>query len=136
MEERIAKANSTRVERIPTGEFKVGDKIERVAEMYCILQGKAPSWANCKNTRNSTSAGVLRFGGCVLFHYVRTQSVIAQSSCEVEWYGLATGSAESLFLKELFERLGHLMDVKVYTDSTAAKAVGLRLGAGNLGPLE
>ena len=41
----------------------------------------------------------------MLFTYVRTQSVIAQSSCEAEWYGIATSSSEGMFLAELFGRL-------------------------------
>ena len=39
-------------------------------------------------------------------------------------------------MAELLGRLGYPMQVKVYTDSTAAKAVGLRMGAGKLRSLE
>ncbi|MDA8583491.1 hypothetical protein N9L68_04640 [bacterium] len=61
---------------------------------------------------------------------------MAQSSCEAEWYGVATAAREGLFLKDLLLRLGVDLDLRVHTDSSAAKAVGLRLGSGKLRSLE
>ena len=45
-------------------------------------------------------------------------------------------AAESLFLVELLQRLGFEIQLTVKTDSSAAKGIGLRLGAGKLRSLE
>ena len=67
---------------------------------------------------------------------IRGHSIVAQNSCEAEWYGVATASGEGLFMKHLLLRLGVDLELRVHTDSSAAKAVGLRLGSGKLRSLE
>eukprot|EP00971_Amphidinium_carterae_P280199 5562503-Amphidinium_carterae.1 len=94
------------------------------------------NWAACKMTRQS-SGGILMIGGCALFSYSRTQSVIADSSGMAEWYAIATASAETLFLQGVIERMMNVrVKFNVRTDSSAAKAVGQRIGAGKLRALE
>eukprot|EP00972_Heterocapsa_arctica_P024115 3553185-Heterocapsa_arctica.AAC.1 len=51
------------------------------------------SWANSAD-RKSTTGGVLRLQGLVLATWSRTQSVIAQSSCEAELLALNAGAIE------------------------------------------
>ena len=81
-------------------------------------------------------AGALELAKCLLFNYSRTQSVVAGASGIAEWYGIGTCSAEGLFIKELYARMGFTIRLRVLTDSSAAKAVGLRQGAGRLRSLE
>eukprot|EP00971_Amphidinium_carterae_P278396 5526369-Amphidinium_carterae.1 len=90
------------------------------------------NWAACKRTRKSTSAGLLIVGGCCLYSWSRTQSVIATSSGEAEWYGIASATAESLFMQGLLERLHFPVRFEVRTDSSAARAIGLRVGSGKI----
>ena len=68
--------------------------------------------------------------------YSRTQAIIAGASGIAEWYGIATCAAETLFLKELFERMGFIIEFVLLTDSSAAKGIGQRQGAGQLRTLE
>ena len=53
-------------------------------------------WAGCRNTRKSTSGGVLMFGGHLIKTYSRQQRTIALSSAEAELYALVAASAEAL----------------------------------------
>ena len=47
-------------------------------------------WAGCKETRQSSSAGVLMLG-----RHTRKQKVIAKSSAEAELYAAALGASEA-----------------------------------------
>ena len=49
-------------------------------------------WACCKQTRKSSSAGVLMLGGHT---YTRKQKVIAKSSAKAELYAAAYGASEA-----------------------------------------
>ena len=45
--------------------------------------------AGCKETRKSSSAGLIMLGDHALFAYTRKQKIIARSSAEAELYGAA-----------------------------------------------
>ena len=64
------------------------------------------------------------------------QSVVAGASGIAEWYGVATVSAEALYLRDLLERFGWDMRLEIRVDSSAALDIGRRLGAGRLRTLE
>ena len=51
-------------------------------------------WAGCKETRKSSSAGVLMLGGHTWKAYTRKQKVIAESSAEADLYAAALGASE------------------------------------------
>eukprot|EP00971_Amphidinium_carterae_P332409 6466558-Amphidinium_carterae.1 len=94
------------------------------------------NWAGCRKTRKSTSGGMLQIGGCLVYSWSRTQSVIAQSSGEAEWYAIAGATADALFVQGLLERLSFPVHFELRTDSSAARAIGLRLGTGRLRSLQ
>ena len=52
--------------------------------------------AGCLRTRKSTSGGVLKLGSHVIRTWSHTQSVIALSSGEAEYYGMVKGAPYSL----------------------------------------
>ena len=52
-------------------------------------------WAGYKETRKSSSAGVLMLGRHTLQAYTRKQKVIAKSSAEAELYAAALGASEA-----------------------------------------
>eukprot|EP00972_Heterocapsa_arctica_P068482 10117639-Heterocapsa_arctica.AAC.1 len=62
------------------------------------------SWANAAD-RKSTSGGDLRLQGLLLATWSRTQSVIAQSSCEAELLGLNTGAVEGKLAASILKEL-------------------------------
>ena len=78
-------------------------------------------------------------------HWSSTQSVIALSSGEAEYYAIVKGGANALgvkgFLKDLGVEctaidVGTKHDVVIYTDSTAAKAMASRRGVGKVRHIE
>jgi len=94
-------------------------------------------WAGCKQTRKSTSGGMLVIGKSIVKSWAKTQTVIATSSGEAEYYGLAKATAEALGLKSLCKDLGiSVSHINMWVDSSAAKAVAGRVGAGKLRHVE
>jgi len=66
----------------------------------------------------------------------RTQTVVADSSGVAEWYGGVSCSAELLFVCQLLRWMGMETKAVVCLDSSAAIAIGKRLGVGKLRTLE
>ena len=69
-------------------------------------------------------------------HWSRTQKARALSSGEAEYYAMVTGCAEGLGLQSLAEDLGWKVEVRIWTDSSTAKAVANRRGLGKLRHVE
>ena len=69
-------------------------------------------------------------------HWSRTQKSRALSVGEAEYYAVVTGCAEGLGLQSLLQDLGWETGVKVWTDSSTAKAVAGRRGLGKLRHVE
>ena len=67
-----------------------------------------------------------------------TQSVIALSSGEAEYYGLTKAGCVGLGIKSLYKDFGHDMQImmNLHTDSTAAKGIASRKGLGKLRHIE
>ena len=58
-----------------------------------LLVWSDTDWAGCKETRKSTSGGIVCVGNHTLKSYSTTQTVVAQSSGEAEYYGLTKGAS-------------------------------------------
>jgi len=86
--------------------------------------------------RKSTSGGVVVFGGVAVKHWSRTQASRALSVGEAEYYALVTGCAEGIGLQSVLMDLGVKAEVKVWTDSSTARAVASRRGLGKLRHVE
>ena len=86
-------------------------------------------WAGCQVTRKSTSGFVIQFLGTTVHFGSRTQSVVALSSAESEFYAIGTGATEALHLKNfLGEILHNKISLKIHTDSTSGKSMATRIG--------
>lgn len=77
---------------------------------YCFedetkeLQLKAYSdsdWAGCHTTRRSTSGYVIMAGGSPVSWQLAQQQLVALSSCEAEYYGVAEAVKETLWIQQL-----------------------------------
>ena len=53
-------------------------------------------WAGCRDTRRSTSGGVVRAGSHVLKAWSSTHAIVALSSGEAELFAMVKGAAQSL----------------------------------------
>ena len=90
-------------------------------------------WAGQPTTRRSTSGGALVYSGGVVFDFSRSQSVVATSSAEAEFYAQVSLCNEGIHLKRVISFLeGEPVEFIAHCDSSAARAVASRQGAGKL----
>lgn len=109
---------------------------EKAEEPECIEAFADSDWAGCKDTRKSTSGGMLVVGGVCLKSWSSTQTTVALSSGEAELYALVKAACEGLGLQSIARDLGWDLPVRVLVDSSAAKSASSRLGVGRLRHVE
>ena len=68
--------------------------------------------------------------GTVVKHWSRTQATRALSTAAAEYYAVVTGATEELGMQSMMSDLGVTTQVRVWTDSNAAKAIASRRGLG------
>ena len=64
-------------------------------------------WAGDRPTRKSVSSCVIMLDGFLISAGARTQSVIAQSSCEAEYIAATAATSEAKYIQALFLACGH-----------------------------
>ena len=89
-------------------------------------------WAGCHKTRKSTNGGCAMRGWHTLKTWSSTQSIIALSSGEAEYYGITKAGVVALGLKSLCKDFMMQQGLIIHTDSTAAKGTATRTGAGKI----
>ena len=73
------------------------------------------------------------YGGCLLFSASRTQKIISLSSAEAEVYASSSGCSDAILLSRMLAWLtGRRTIIHAYTDSSGAKGILQRQGAGRL----
>ena len=72
----------------------------------------------------------MRLGKHAIKSRSSTQACTALSSGEAEYYGIVKGCSMALGLQALMRDLGEAAEIKIATDSTAAKAIAERFGLG------
>ncbi len=90
------------------------------------------NWANCKETRKSTSGGCIMLGVHCVRSWSKTQSVIATSSAESELYALVRASQEAMGIRTLLSDFGVYAKVSLKVDASAALSIVERKGLGKL----
>ena len=96
-------------------------------------------WAGDQATRKSTSGGAVMLGGHCIKTWSTTQSTIALSSCEAEYYALVDGTSRALGLQAAARELGIGTEgeaIEAATDSSAAKSYASQRGAGRIRHVE
>ena len=93
-------------------------------------------FAGCQTTRRSTSGGAALLGGCLIKHWSKTQSTISLSSGEAELHGIAMGAAQGIGLQSLLKDLGWKVELKIWSDATAAIGIARRKGLGKIKHLD
>ncbi len=93
-------------------------------------------YAGCKRTRKSTSGGVVMWGKHLIKSWSTTQSVIALSSGEAKYYGLAKGGSVGLGLQAVLRDFNLEVEIPVKSDATAAIAIASRRDLGKVRHIE
>ena len=78
----------------------------------------------------------MKHGNHILKTWSVTQSVIATSSGEAEYYGTTKGASQAMGMKALMMDMGLDVGITVETDSTAAKGIAHRKGLGKVRHIE
>ena len=65
-----------------------------------------------------------------------TQQVVSLSTAESEFYGVVRGAASGIQLREAFTRLGFTVQLRVLSDSSAARAMTARTSSGRVKHVE
>ncbi|CAK0812368.1 unnamed protein product, partial [Prorocentrum cordatum] len=86
--------------------------------------------------RKSTTCGVLHADGVALATPVRRQDLIAVSSGESEFYALSTVAMGGNMLRDVLTWFGFRVEWTLETDSSAARAMSLRQGVGEVRHLD
>ena len=94
------------------------------------------NWAGCVTTRKSTSGGVVMAGTHLIKTWSKTQSNIALSSAESEFYATLKSAQESLGIMALAQEFGVTLTTRMHVDASAALGVAQRTGLGKLRHLQ
>ena len=78
----------------------------------------------------------MMLGNGVVKTWSNTQTTIAQSSGEAEYYALVRAAAEGLGMQSIMHDLGWKMRIRLWVDSSAAKSIASRIGLGRVRHLE
>ena len=87
-------------------------------------------WAGCKESRKSTSGGCILVGSHVIKTWSKTQSLLALSSAESEFYAALKASAEGLGILSVLKDLAWTLKGRVLGDASAALGIINRKGLG------
>ena len=87
-------------------------------------------WAGDTATRRRRSGVIVRRGPYLLRHSSTVQNVIGLSGAESEYYALTKGGCPGLGLQSLFADWNLKLQLSLHTESSSAKAVASRRGAG------
>ena len=93
-------------------------------------------WAGDRPTRKSVSSWVIMLDGLLLSAGARTQSVVAQSSCEAECIAATAATSEAKYIQALFSACGQHVSIDLRSDSAGAIGVASRRGLQRLRHLD
>ena len=89
-------------------------------------------WAGCRETRKSTNGGALVYRGMCLKVWSSTQTVVARSSGEAEYYAAVKGATEVIGFKSGCMDLGISLKISLLSDSSACRGICARSGIGKV----
>ena len=105
----------------------VGQEMEKVLHVYVDSD-----YAGCRRTRRSSTGGCMMWNRCCLKTWSTTQTVVALSSGEAEYYAALKGASQGLGMQSMLAELGVDLEVVVHTDANACRGISGRQGLGKL----
>ena len=90
------------------------------------------NWAADKETRKSTSGGVVMFGHHYIKSWSKTQNIVALSSAESELYGVVKCTSELFGIKSALKDWDVVVKSVVKSDASAAMGIIQRQGLGKV----
>ena len=117
--------------------LKLGDGVKGAdpSEVTTLVDA---SWTDAPSRRSTSgSGGCVYYNGHLLLTYNRTQPVISLSTCEAELLAMCTGASEGKLVVSILHEVeiddAHL---RIFSDSSAARAVVVKRGPGRMKHLD
>jgi len=126
----------TRLCRYLVGKPRLVNRFEYQRRVEKLTIWGDTDFAGCRETRKSTTGGLVQLGGHLLKSWSVTQSVIALSSGEAEYYGLVKDASVGIGIRNMLIDLGVQMKLDLLTDASAAKGIATRKGIGKVRHIE
>lgn len=86
--------------------------------------------AGCKRTRKSTTGGCIKVGAHTIKAWSKTQSLVALSSAESEFYAILKASAETPGVMAMMHDIGYTVKGEIWGDASAILGIIHRHGLG------
>ena len=125
-------AKLKRLGRYLVGKPRIVYKYEFQEKQDSITVYSDANWASGKESRKSTSGGIILNGSHYVKSWSKTQSLVALSSAESELYALVKASAEALGIKTTLKDMNKEIGILVYSDASAALGIIQRQGLGRV----
>ena len=93
-------------------------------------------WAGCARTRRSTTGTIVLLGSHLIKGSSTTQSVVALSSGEAEFYGLVRAGTMGIGIRGILKEMGLDAKIRICTDASAALGIANRRGVGKVRHIE
>jgi len=93
-------------------------------------------WAGDRDTRRSTSAGSVMWGGATLKAWTRQQKTLARSSAEAELYAANLAVSEAMGIQSLLKDMGVNVNIVLNIDAKATQGILHRQGLGKMKHIE
>ena len=125
--------------RFLVGRRRVAWRFEWQEEVGGVQAFADSDWGGDRRTRKSTSGGALQLGCHCIRTWSSTQSAIALSTAEAEFYALVDAVLRAKGALSILSELGVPVEsqvVEVFTDSAAAKSFISKRGLGKMRHLE
>ena len=103
---------------------------------FSLVAYSDSDWAGDRESRKSTSSGMIWWGPYLISDLVKGQSVVATSSGEAELYAAVSVMKDMILIKRALSFIGISAKMELRLDSSAARAMLERQGAGRVRHVE
>ena len=103
---------------------------------FSLVAYSDSDWARDRESRKSTSSGMIWWGPYLISDLVKGQSVVATSSGEAELYAAVSVMKDMILIKRALSFIGLSAKMELRLDSSAARAMLERQGAGRVRHVE